>query len=112
MCSCAGRSTWCRNLNRTNPNGKGRPRRTALFQGRTCRETSGRCALRLHREQGHALIFAVGLIVEAVHRLELLLDQADVVQSRSEARRVGKECVSTCRYLWSPDNKKKKKHTK
>src|SRR3546814_11863119 len=22
---------------------------------------------------------------------------------RSEARRVGKECVSTCRYRWSPD---------
>src|SRR3546814_15045874 len=23
---------------------------------------------------------------------------------RSEARRVGKECVSTCRYRWSPDH--------
>src|SRR3546814_13442332 len=28
---------------------------------------------------------------------------------RSEARRVGKECVSTCRSRWSPDHKKKKK---
>src|SRR3546814_17816733 len=27
---------------------------------------------------------------------------------RSEERRVGKECVSTCRSGWSPDNKKKK----
>src|SRR3546814_15655145 len=27
---------------------------------------------------------------------------------RSEARRVGKECVSTCRSRWSPDHKKKK----
>src|SRR3546814_11296136 len=27
---------------------------------------------------------------------------------RSEERRVGKECVSTCRYRWSPDHKKKK----
>src|SRR3546814_16355390 len=27
---------------------------------------------------------------------------------RSEERRVGKECVSTCRSRWSPDNKKKK----
>src|SRR3546814_19503251 len=27
---------------------------------------------------------------------------------RSEARRVGKECVSTCRYRWSPYHKKKK----
>src|SRR3546814_15425376 len=28
---------------------------------------------------------------------------------RSEARRVGKECVSTCRSRWEPDHKKKKK---
>src|SRR3546814_14880098 len=27
----------------------------------------------------------------------------------SEERRVGKECVSTCRFRWSPHNKKKKK---
>src|SRR3546814_11941372 len=27
---------------------------------------------------------------------------------RSEERRVGKECVSTCRSRWSPYNKKKK----
>src|SRR3546814_1815562 len=27
---------------------------------------------------------------------------------RSEARRVGKECVSTCRSRWSPDHLKKK----
>src|SRR3546814_15645630 len=31
----------------------------------------------------------------------------DVV--RSEERRVGKECVSTCRSRWSPDHKKKNK---
>src|SRR3546814_13695777 len=32
---------------------------------------------------------------------------------RSEERRVGKECVSTCRYRWSPypSNKQKKSHT-
>src|SRR3546814_2395361 len=29
---------------------------------------------------------------------------------RSEARRVGKECVSTCRSRWSPYHKKKKKY--
>src|SRR3546814_16313608 len=28
---------------------------------------------------------------------------------RSEERRVGKECVSTCRSRWSPSHKKKKK---
>src|SRR3546814_11548329 len=30
--------------------------------------------------------------------------------NRSEERRVGKECVSTCRSRWSPDNEKKKKN--
>src|SRR3546814_13410812 len=29
---------------------------------------------------------------------------------RSEERRVGKECVSTCRFRWSPCHYKKKKH--
>src|SRR3546814_18732234 len=29
---------------------------------------------------------------------------------RSEERRVGKECVSTCRSRWSPDHSKKKKN--
>src|SRR3546814_16506361 len=28
----------------------------------------------------------------------------DYVYSRSEERRVGKECVSTCRSWWSPDH--------
>src|SRR3546814_10837899 len=30
---------------------------------------------------------------------------------RSEERRVGKECVSTCRSRWSPDHEKKKQNT-
>src|SRR3546814_19205656 len=29
-------------------------------------------------------------------------------EQRSEERRVGKECVSTCRYRWSPYHQKKK----
>src|SRR3546814_11301183 len=31
------------------------------------------------------------------------------VRMRSEERRVGKECVSTCRYRWTTDHEKKKK---
>src|SRR3546814_18054245 len=31
---------------------------------------------------------------------------------RSDERRVGKECVSTCRFRWSPLNKKKKNKNK
>src|SRR3546814_13705998 len=30
-------------------------------------------------------------------------------EGRSDERRVGKECVSTCRSRWSPDHEKKKK---
>src|SRR3546814_14302077 len=30
--------------------------------------------------------------------------------NRSEERRVGKECVSTCRYRWSPYHEKKNTH--
>src|SRR3546814_14537374 len=39
-----------------------------------------------------------------VQRLQLLRRQklAGVVAQRSEERRVGKECVSTCRSRWSP----------
>src|SRR3546814_3299272 len=37
------------------------------------------------------------------HRIDQRLDeQAGVVLFRSEERRVGKECVSTCRSRWSP----------
>src|SRR3546814_12552655 len=35
--------------------------------------------------------------------------QAWYSAARSEERRVGKECVSTCRSRWSPDHSKKKK---
>src|SRR3546814_13232004 len=38
------------------------------------------------------------------------LDKASPAsRQRTEERRVGKECVSTWRYRWSPDIKKKKK---
>src|SRR3546814_13377494 len=40
-----------------------------------------------------------------------LMSLDDSVDLRSEERRVGKECVSTCRSRWSPDHSKKKKKT-
>src|SRR3546814_16114567 len=40
---------------------------------------------------------------------ELALGHVAELEERSEERRVGKECVSTCRYRWSPYNQKKKK---
>src|SRR3546814_4234170 len=42
----------------------------------------------------------------AVADYELAVQQA--FRERSEERRVGKECVSTCRYRWSPYHSKKK----
>src|SRR3546814_20311402 len=33
-------------------------------------------------------------------------------RARSEERRVGKGCVSTCRSRWAPDHKQKKKRSK
>src|SRR3546814_12574306 len=39
-------------------------------------------------------------------------DDGDPAADRSEERRVGKECVSTCRYRGSPNHKKKKKKKK
>src|SRR3546814_18191010 len=49
--------------------------------------------------------------------LIVILDQlADPISGptarRSEERRVGKECVSTCRSRWSPTHLKKKKNQK
>src|SRR3546814_12418578 len=37
------------------------------------------------------------------------LKRTPASSSRSEERRVGKECVSTCRSRWSPDHYKKKR---
>src|SRR3546814_19820649 len=35
----------------------------------------------------------------------------EIQPASSEERRVGKECVSTCRYRWSPNHTKKNSHT-
>src|SRR3546814_21122466 len=47
-------------------------------------------------------------LVDAGFRLERLWP----VGQRSEERRVGKECVSTCRSRWSPYHKKNNKQIK
>src|SRR3546814_16742542 len=38
-----------------------------------------------------------------------LISMGALTHSRSEERRVGKECVSTCRSRWSPSQDKKKR---
>src|SRR3546814_19319516 len=46
--------------------------------------------------------------VTADRRVAKLFDLVRQVVNRSEERRVGKECVSTCRSRWSPYHSKKK----
>src|SRR3546814_12388353 len=45
-------------------------------------------------------------------RLQAGLRIGGLAGGRSEERRVGKECVSTCRSRWSPDHNKKKHNQK
>src|SRR3546814_17257125 len=48
------------------------------------------------------------LFADFAGELDFLRRQSDgtvwTLTERSEERRVGKECVSTCRYRWSPDH--------
>src|SRR3546814_19634156 len=43
-------------------------------------------------------------LVEALREAKDIVDDAKDNATRSEERRVGKECVSTCRSRWSPDH--------
>src|SRR3546814_19320328 len=62
-----------------------------------------RRADRLAQLAGDAPFLAVGIAPQGV-----LATEARAERPRSEARRVGKACVSTCRYRWSPQPSKKK----
>src|SRR3546814_1309481 len=64
-----------------------------------------------HRENGQQ----VGSLLDGVERVIILaelflhrLRRCKEFVPRSEERRVGKECVSTCRSRWSPYHQKKK----
>src|SRR3546814_20675978 len=63
---------------------------------------------------------AVGDVdIAAEHRVAVKIEAAETVEEqagsdlhiRSEERRVGKECVSTCRSRWSPYHSKNKDNT-
>src|SRR3546814_12941826 len=45
--------------------------------------------------------------IQNIGRFETAKPTHDARFGRSEERRVGKECVSTCRSRWSPDHEKK-----
>src|SRR3546814_10970676 len=67
-------------------------------------ETLARLAVRL---------IDIGRLFDRIHDAVFVeprpgyLTQAGVLGPRSEERRVGKACVSTCRSRWSPENYKK-----
>ena len=85
---------------------------------------TGNMELQLDRNLSNKRIFpAVNIVASSTRRDDLLLDQTtldrmwilrkylsdmnpieamEFVKSRSEERRVGKECLSKCRYRWSP----------
>src|SRR3546814_14796969 len=44
----------------------------------------------------------LSLPIPAIHQTFNTLDGCNGADARSEERRVGKECVSTCRSRWSP----------
>src|SRR3546814_19480284 len=54
--------------------------------------------------RGHRVVPVLGPVLELTTRRD--------PEARSEERRVGNECVSTCRSLWSTSNYKKKKPKK
>src|SRR3546814_11003954 len=63
----------------------------------------GPVAGRIYNEGGRVEIFGIADAVANGSRAAITI--------RSEERRVGTECVSTCRSRWSPYTSKKKTHT-
>src|SRR3546814_14425290 len=68
-----------------------------LFQNRMADVALERIGRRLRGEYQHRIALAVSF--EAILREA---PEGVVAQRRSEERRVGKECVSTCSVRWSP----------
>src|SRR3546814_15795473 len=68
-------------------------------------EVHGRVRLPATGDQHRRLAQVAG----ALRRGDDDADRAVGYQARSEERRVGKECVSTCRFRWSPYHEKNKK---
>src|SRR3546814_11626855 len=70
------------------------------FAQRTRELLQGREAVEFERIEGGIAGFMLALVAGDDLRLGLDVEAAQLV--RSEERRVGKECVSTCRSRWSP----------
>src|SRR3546814_11906708 len=62
-------------------------------------------------QRPHRVEFLANIFKDISHRPRRHGPVAADVALRSEERRVGKECVSTCRSRWSPYHSKKKNNT-
>src|SRR3546814_5857886 len=75
--------------------------RRACIAGRVANGAAlGRCGARWHADHDFGPAWEAAV---SMHLVNEVLD-------RSEERRVGKECVSTCRSRWSPYHSKKKEY--
>src|SRR3546814_17577799 len=75
---------------------------------------AGMAAFKQHASFGywkHALVVGEGAERDVMGSYGKLAGVGDLPPRRSEERRVGKECVSTCRSRWSPDQSKKTQST-
>src|SRR3546814_12606375 len=70
------------------------------------------CAATEFYKNGKYVIAGEGKTLGSDEMAAYLADLVDRYPIRSEERRGGKECVSTCRSRWSPYHYKKKKKTK
>src|SRR3546814_10777009 len=68
-------------------------------------EDGGLATARVADDAGElALLDAEVNVLEHGHAGKLFGETFNLEECRSEERRVGKECVSTCRSRWSPDH--------
>src|SRR3546814_21118036 len=82
-------------------------REAASMLGLSVDETSRRIGF-INALSGEARSTAISQLSRATGRNEAQVE-AGLERSKSEERRVGKECVSTCRSGWSPVHEKKKR---
>src|SRR3546814_15534800 len=68
--------------------------------GQDVEAEAGKAVGRLVVEEARGDELAIG--VDDGFEIQPRHQRADAVEQRSEERRVGKECVSTCRSRWSP----------
>src|SRR3546814_13208191 len=87
-----------------------RPHQTMSFRNRELKIARCACIPDNRQIAAELVTVAAKIVIDAPHWF-LGVDEDDGV-GRSEERRVGKECVSTCRYRWSPYHSKNKTRNK